>query len=102
MDFWLSSGAVHFWNIGQETPATDWERRIDELMLRQIRSFDEGERKRLFKDVQTIFAEHQPAIFFVAQRVFSAASVRVVNVTPAVPRPQMLWSPDTVAVRPAR
>ena len=26
-DFWLSSGSVHFWNIGQKTPATDWETR---------------------------------------------------------------------------
>ena len=33
-DFWLSSGSAHIWNIGQKSPATDWERQIDELMTR--------------------------------------------------------------------
>jgi hypothetical protein len=48
--------------------------------------------------VQQIFAEHLPAIYFVAPHVFAASSTRVANVTPAVQRPQLLWSPDTVAV----
>ena len=26
-EFWLSSGGWHFWNPGQATPATEWERR---------------------------------------------------------------------------
>ena len=33
-DFWFSAGSFHFWNPEQKTPATDWERRIDELMAR--------------------------------------------------------------------
>jgi hypothetical protein len=32
--------------------------------------------------------------------VFAAASRRVTNVRPAVVRPQLLWSPDTIAVTP--
>jgi peptide/nickel transport system substrate-binding protein len=99
MDFWLSSGGQHFWNMSQKTPATDWERRIDDLTRQQVRTLDEKERIRLFAEVQSIYAEHEPALFFVAQRVFTAASTRVVNVTPAVTRPQMLWAPDTVAVK---
>ncbi len=97
-DFWLSSGSTHLWNIGQKTPATEWEGRIDELMTRQMQSADEAERSRLFNDVQKIFADHLPAIYFAAPRMFAAASRRVINVTPAVQRPQLLWSPDTVAV----
>jgi peptide/nickel transport system substrate-binding protein len=97
-DFWLSSGSLHFWDIGQKTPATAWERRIDDLMARQAQSPDESDRKRLFDEVQRIFAEHLPAVYFVAPHVFAAASTRVINVTPAVQRPQVLWSPDTVAV----
>ena len=99
-DFWLSSGSLHFWNIGQKTPATEWEKRIDDLMARQMQSLDYFERKRLFDEVQQIFAEHQPAIYFVAPRVFAAGSTRMANVTPAVQRPQLLWSPDSVAVAP--
>jgi peptide/nickel transport system substrate-binding protein len=98
-DFWLSSGSFHFWNMGQKTPATDWERQIDELMVRQMHSTDDQERKRLFDSVQKIFAEHLPAIYFVAPHVFAASSTRVQNVTPAVRGPQLFWSPDTVAVR---
>ena len=51
-DFWLSNGDSHFWNPGQAKPATDWERRIDELMARQVASLDDNERKRLFTEVQ--------------------------------------------------
>jgi peptide/nickel transport system substrate-binding protein len=99
MDFWLSSGSAHFWNLGQETPATDWERRIDDLMVRQARALDATERKRLFDEVQSLFADEAPAIYFAAPRVFAAASIRVVNVMPAIRRPQLLWSPDTIAVK---
>jgi peptide/nickel transport system substrate-binding protein len=97
-DFWFSFGTAHLWNMAQKTPATDWERRIDELMTRQIASPDEGERKRLFDEVQKIFGEHLPVIYFVAPRVYVAASSRVTNLTPAVSRPQLLWAADTVAV----
>jgi peptide/nickel transport system substrate-binding protein len=97
-DFWFSSGSAHVWNIGQATPATAWERQIDELMRLQMSRADEGERKRLFDQVQAVFAEHLPIVNFVAPRVYVAASTRVVNVTPALARPQLLWSPDTIAV----
>jgi len=97
-DFWLSSGSFHFWNMAQKTPATEWERQIDELMVRQMHSTDDQERKRLFDSVQKIFAEHVPVVYFVAPHIFAAASTRVQNVTPAVKGPQLFWSPDTVAV----
>ena len=87
------------WNLEQKSPATEWEARIDALMRRQMASPDEAERKRLFDQVQTIFAEHLPMIQFVAPRIYVAASTRVTNLTPtAFTRPQLLWSPDTIAV----
>jgi peptide/nickel transport system substrate-binding protein len=98
-DFWFSSGSMHLWNMMQKTPATEWEKRIDELMTRQIASSDEAERKRLFDEVQLRFAEHLPVIYFVAPRVYVAASSRVTNLTPVVARPQLLWAADTIAVR---
>src|SRR5262249_24028068 len=52
LDFWVSSGGQHFWNPAQKTPATDWERRIDELMARQVSAIDEDERRRTFVEVQ--------------------------------------------------
>jgi len=86
------------WNLEQKTPATDWERRIDELMTRQIASPDLTERKRLYDEVQKIFTEHLPIVYFVAPRIYVAHSARVTNVTPSEYRPQLLWRPDTVAL----
>ena len=67
-------------------------------MARQIASSDEAERKTLYDEVQKIFAEHQPIVYFVAPRIYVAHSARVINLTPAEFRPQLLWRPDTVAV----
>ncbi len=72
--------------------------RIDELMTRQIASLDEAERKRLFDEVQQIFAEHAPVLYFAAPRIFVASSSRVTNATPALTLSPLLWSPDTLAV----
>ena len=100
-DFWLSSGSAHIWNISQASPATPWEAQIDDLMTRQAASVDASERVRLFRDVQRVFSEHLPALYFAAPRVYLAVSTRVRNLTPGVNRPQLLWSADTLAVTPA-
>jgi peptide/nickel transport system substrate-binding protein len=97
-DFWFSFGTAHMWNLEEKTPVTAWERRIDELMARQIASPDEAERKRLYNDVQKIFSEHEPIVYFVAPRIYVAHAARVINLAPTEFRPQLLWRPDTVAV----
>jgi peptide/nickel transport system substrate-binding protein len=97
-DFWLSSGSAHMWDISEPAPVTAWEGQIDALMAKQIASSDLAERKRLFVEVQTIFAEHQPAVYFAAPRVFVAASTRVTHLQPALIRPQLLWASDRLAV----
>ena len=99
LDFWLSSAGFHVWNPGQAEPATAWERQIDELMRRQIAAQDPTERKRLFAEVQHIFARHVPVIHFAAPHVFIATSARVAKVTPALLQPYLLWNADELAVR---
>jgi peptide/nickel transport system substrate-binding protein len=96
--FWLSSGGFHFWNPGQKAPATDWERRIDELMQRVATTPDLPERQRTFAEVQLIFMEELPAIYFVTPRVTLAVSARVANPQPAPQIPQLLWSAESLAV----
>jgi peptide/nickel transport system substrate-binding protein len=100
-DLWLSSGSSHLWNPGQKTPATEWERQIDELMGRQANTLDESQRKQLFNEIQRIFAENLPMLHFAAPRVFIGASTRLVNLQPALLRPHILWSADTIAVADA-
>jgi peptide/nickel transport system substrate-binding protein len=97
-DFWLSSGAFHFWNPAQKTPATEWEARVDDLMRRQASAATRQERQQLFAEVQRIFGEELPAIYFVAPRVTIAVSPRVGNPTPVLQTPQLLWSADTLSV----
>ena len=97
-DFWFSFGSAHLWNMAAKSPATEWERRIDELMARQIATPDPVERKHLFDEVQRVFAEHEPVVYFAAPRLYVAMSSRVTNVVPAISRPQTLWEPDTIAL----
>jgi peptide/nickel transport system substrate-binding protein len=97
LDFWLSSGNTHFWNPGQAKPATPWETRVDELMWQQVRTTDAAERRRLFVEVQRLFGEEVPALYFVAPKVTIALSPRVMNPTPVPQIPQLLWSADTLA-----
>ena len=98
LDFWLSSGSAHVWNLNQKAPATDWERRIDTLMLEQAATSDPGRRRDLFNTVQTIFAENLPVLYFVAPRMYYAHSARVAGVTPSVLRPPVLWNADAISV----
>ena len=96
LDLWLSSAAFHFWNPGQVSPETQWEARIDALMREQVATSDEAERKRLFDEVQQIFAEYVPALYFAAPRIVVALSPRVTHAQPAGPKPFVLWSADTL------
>jgi peptide/nickel transport system substrate-binding protein len=101
--FWLSSGNFHFWNPGQKQPATDWERRIDELMVRQAVTTDMAERKQMVADSLRIFVDELPGIYFVTPKVTLAISSRVANPQPAPQLPQLLWSAGTLAAAsPAR
>ena len=97
----MSDSAFHFWNPNQDVPATTWEARIDELMRAQMATPDEAERKRLFDEVQDIFAEYVPALYFAAPRVIIATSARVANARPALLEPMMLWNADTLGGEPA-
>ena len=99
LEFWMSSGSFHAWHPAQVRPATEWEARIYELMREQMAATDHTERKRRFDEVQRIFAEHLPGIYFVAPRVLVATSARVDRARPVLLRPQVLWSADTLSVR---
>jgi peptide/nickel transport system substrate-binding protein len=105
LDFWLSSGAAHAWNLEEKVPATDWEREIDRLMLDQAATVDDRRRHELFDQVQRIFAENLPMLHFAAPRMYAAYSSRLINVMPSVLRPPVLWNADSLAVtadRPGR
>ena len=98
MDFWLSSGSAHLWNMAQRAAATEWERRIDTLMLEQAATLDPDRRRQQFNLVQRIFAENLPVLYFAAPRMYYAHSPRLQGVVPSVLRPPVLWNADSLSV----
>lgn len=99
LDYWMSSGSSHFWNPGQKTPATEWEREIDALMQKQVVTEDVAERKKLFIEVQRIFSDNLPMIYFAAPRIWIATSPRVTTMMPGIIRPQVLWNPEVISIK---
>ena len=67
-DILMSGGRLHQWHPQQKEPATDWEARIDALMLEVGRHTDVEKRKAYFFEVQAILAEQQPLIFLVSAK----------------------------------
>ncbi|HEY4491487.1 MAG TPA: ABC transporter substrate-binding protein, partial [Acidobacteriota bacterium] len=94
MNILLSSGSLHFWWPLQELPQTAWEKRIDELMMQQLVTFDLTQRKKLYDEVQEIIAEQQPIIFTVTQYVYVSARKGIGNLQPTIARHRTLWNAD--------
>jgi peptide/nickel transport system substrate-binding protein len=93
LDFWLSSGSAHVWHPEQARPGTGWERHIDELMLEMSSTLDVERRRRLFAEVQRIWAGELPALCFAFPRAWVVVNPRIRNATPALFRPPVLWNP---------
>ena len=97
LDFWLSSGAAHVWNPARTAPPADWERQIDQLMMKNAATFDRVERLQAFVDVQKLYLQHLPAIFFGVPHVRIMTSMRTLNATPSPLRPHLLWNAEALA-----
>jgi peptide/nickel transport system substrate-binding protein len=87
LDFWMSSSPN----------PRDWERQIDELMLKNAQTVDRAERLQAFIDAQKIYLQHMPAIFFGTPRVRIVTSIRTLNATPSPLRPHLLWNAENLA-----
>jgi peptide/nickel transport system substrate-binding protein len=98
LDFWLSSGSAHLWNLEQEKPATEWEAELDRIITEQASTPDPEKRRALFIDAQRLFADQLPALYFAAPRTFSAHSTRLRGVVPSVLRPPVLWNADALSL----
>lgn len=92
MSMLLSSGPQHFWNLSQESPETEWERRIDELMLRQVSTLDQTERRALYREVQQILMDKVPIVPLINKDALVAAAGRVHNLRPVIQYPNALWN----------
>ena len=67
-------------------------------MRRQTAAPTLEERQRVFADVQRIFGEQLPAIYFAAPKISVALNHRVGGARPGLLDPKVLWSADTLYV----
>ena len=69
-----------------------------EMFGRKVGNVGPAERRRLFNEVQRIFAENLPVLYFAAPRLYYGHSTRVTGVVPSILRPPVLWNADRLGV----
>ncbi|MBF0485455.1 MAG: ABC transporter substrate-binding protein [Candidatus Omnitrophica bacterium] len=80
---WLSSGQLHMWNPQQKTPATEWEKKIDEIFAQGVQEMDETKRKAYYDEYQKIIAEEVPLAYTALGARLTAVRNRFGNLKPA-------------------
>jgi peptide/nickel transport system substrate-binding protein len=95
----LSSGEAHQWRPNQKSPATEWEKKIDQLFIEQARESDPGKRKSQFYEIQRIVADESAVIPIVTRHVLSAANSRVGNFSPSPMFPYSMWNAEELFIK---
>ncbi len=98
LDFWLSTGGAHVWDMEQAAPATPWEKDLDALMLKMAAERAPAARRQIFIQAQKLLADNLPVLYFAVPRVYVATSTRVTGAVPAPVRPPILWNADSIGV----
>lgn len=80
---WASSGGLHMWYPRQVLPATDWERRIDEIYTLGVQELDENKRKILYDEFQVLVAGQVPLIYTVLTAKHIAVRNKFGNLKPS-------------------
>ena len=88
-----SDGFLHIWNPRQKKPATEWERRVDEIMDAQEIEMDPAARKKLIFEMQKIFAEELPMLYLVTPLSYSGIAEKWKNVR-VPPTGSVIWNID--------
>lgn len=98
-NFLLSSAGTHQWHPKQKTPATEWEKRIDELFAAQSVERDHAKRLAAFHEIQAIMSENMPVIPIAARHVTSAAHSKIGNYFPSGIFPYSLWNVEELFIK---
>lgn len=95
MSIYHSRGRLHQWNPSQEEPATEWEARMDELMVAQLKTLDEDLRREYWGEVQQIMSEQVPFIYLVTPNAYVGLKNRWQNVEiPTIG--SVIWNLDEI------
>jgi len=98
-NFVLSSGLVHICFPSQQQPSTDWEARVDSLILQAVSASKQSERFQHFAEVQKIWSEELPEINLVATFEAVAYKNHFGNLHPALLPPRVTWNSEEIYVK---
>ncbi|MCY3926265.1 MAG: ABC transporter substrate-binding protein [bacterium] len=84
INLWHSSGDLHLWHPGQESPATDWEAQIDALYVTASQELDHEARVAQYHRVQEIVAENVPLVYTTVPERLTAVRNTFGNTTPTL------------------
>jgi peptide/nickel transport system substrate-binding protein len=90
-----SNGNLHLWHPRQATPATPWEKEIDELIEAGAREMDAAKRQQIYWRIQAILHHELAMIQTVHAMQFLAARTYVQNLRPTV---WGLYRPERIRV----
>lgn len=79
---WHSTGGLHLWNPSQKSPASEWEKRIDEIFTLGVQELDKSKRKVLYDEWQDIASRELPLIYTVVSERLIALRNKFSNVHP--------------------
>lgn len=79
---WLSSSPLHIWNPRQTAPASEWERRVDEIFASAVIEINDDKRKALYDEWQMLVSENIPVLYTVIPVQLYAASNRIGHLDP--------------------
>ncbi|OGX24874.1 MAG: hypothetical protein A3D10_00830 [Omnitrophica WOR_2 bacterium RIFCSPHIGHO2_02_FULL_48_11] len=80
---WSSDAQLHMWFPQQKTPATGWERRIDEIFNQGVQELNEDKRKKLYDEFQVIVSEQLPLVYTVLDSSIFAVRNKFGNLKPS-------------------
>ncbi len=86
-----SDGFLHVWNPRQKSPATDWEKQIDEIMDAQEVELNQQKRQELIFKMQDIFAEQLPLLYLTTPMSYSGIQKKWQNVR-VPPIGSIIWN----------
>jgi peptide/nickel transport system substrate-binding protein len=82
-NFWKSSARYHMWWPEQKSPATDWEKRIDDIFYEGVQEFDPAKRKALYREWIEIVCREQPCVYLTTNERVGALRDKFGNVLPS-------------------
>jgi peptide/nickel transport system substrate-binding protein len=103
MSVWLSSGLQHARWPARKSPSTEWEARVDQLVLAQASEPSRDLRRKAFNnEVQRILVEQEPVIWLVNPDFLSATAPSLRGLRSTALFPQSLADVESISLQQTR